>query len=47
MAGLAYSHKKYISLEDKSRAAIAITNNKTDAVLITQLPNPDSELLEL
>ena len=47
MAGLTKSHRNYISLEDKSRAAILITNNKIDAVLITQLSNPDSVLLEL
>jgi hypothetical protein len=40
MAGLTKSYRNYISLEDKSRAAILITNN-TDAVLITQLTNPE------
>jgi hypothetical protein len=47
MAGLTKSHRNYISLDDKSRAAILITNNKIDAVLITQLSNPDCVLLEL
>jgi hypothetical protein len=46
MAGLTKSHRNYISLEDKSRTAILITNNKID-VLITQLTNPDNILLEL
>jgi hypothetical protein len=34
MAGLTKSHRKYISHVDKSRAAIIITNNKIDTVLI-------------
>jgi len=47
MAGLTKSHRNYISQEDKGWAAILITNNKINAVLITQLSNPDSVLLEL
>jgi len=47
MAGKSTSHRIYTSLEDKNRAAIVITNKKIDAVLITQLSNPDSVLLEL
>jgi hypothetical protein len=47
MAGISKSRRIYISHEDKSRAAIIITNIKIDAVLIKQLNNPDSVLLEL
>ena len=47
MAGISMSHRNYISHEEKSRAAIIITNKKIDAVLIKQLTNPDSVLLEL
>jgi hypothetical protein len=47
MAVLTKSHQNYISQEDKSWAAILITNNKIDAVLVTQLSNPDSVILEL
>ena len=41
------SHRMYISLDDKCRAAIIITKSKIDAVLIKQLSSPDSVLLEL
>jgi len=44
---LTKSTRNYISTEDKSRAAIIITNNKVDAVLIKQLSNHDSVLIEL
>ena len=36
MAGLTKSARNYISTEDKSRAAILITNNKIDAVKLRQ-----------
>jgi hypothetical protein len=47
MAGLIKSHRKYSSHVDKSRAAIIITNNNIDAVLIKQLSNPDTVFIEL
>ena len=47
IAGKINSHRKYISLDDKSQAAIVIINNQIDAVLIKQLSSPDSVLLEL
>jgi hypothetical protein len=47
MAGIIKSHRNYISYEDKCRADNIITNNKIDAVLIKQLSNSDSVLLEL
>jgi hypothetical protein len=47
MAGLIKSHRNYISHEDKCRAAIIITNNKIDAILIKQRSNSDSVLVEL
>jgi hypothetical protein len=47
MAGLTKSQRYYISHVDNSRAAIIITDNKIDAVLMKQLSNPDSVLLEL
>ena len=37
MAAISMSHRNYISHEEKSRAAIIITNKKIDAVLIKQL----------
>jgi len=40
MARLTKSQRNYISQEDKSWAATLITNNKIDAILITQLSNP-------
>ena len=46
MIGLPKS-SRHTSPVDKSRAAIIITNNKIDAVLIKQLSNPDSVLIEL
>jgi len=46
MAGITKSHRNYISLEDKCRADIIITNNNINAVLIKQLSNPDSVLSE-
>jgi hypothetical protein len=47
MTGLRKSSRNYISPAEKSRAAIIITNNKIDAVLIKQQSNPDSVLIEL
>ena len=47
MAGLRNSSRSYICSAGTSRAAILITNNKTDAVLIKQLSNSDSVLIEL
>jgi len=47
MAGISMSHRNYISHEEKNRAAFIITNKKIGAVLIKQLTNPDSVLLEL
>jgi hypothetical protein len=47
MVGIKKSHRSYISHEDKCRAVITITNNKIDAVLIKELSNADSVLLEL
>jgi len=47
IAGKIKSHQNYISHEDKSRAAIIITNSKIDAVIIKQFSNPDHVLLEL
>jgi hypothetical protein len=46
MAGISKSHRNYNSHEDKSRTAIII-NKKIDVVLIKQLTNSDSVLLEL
>jgi hypothetical protein len=47
IAGIKNSNRNYILHADKSRAAITVTNNKIDAVLIKQLSNPDSVLIEL
>ena len=47
MVGLPKSSRHYTSPVDKSRTDIIITNNKVDAVLIKQLSNPDSVLIEL
>jgi hypothetical protein len=47
MVGLPKSSRHYTSPVDKSRPAIIITNNKRDAVLIKQLSNPESVLIEL
>jgi hypothetical protein len=47
MAGIKNSNRNYIFRADKSRAAITVTNNKIDAVLIKQLSNPDSVLIGL
>jgi hypothetical protein len=47
MAGIKNLNRNYISHEDKSQAAIIITNNKIDAVLIKQMSTPDSTLIEL
>jgi hypothetical protein len=47
MVGLTKSSQHFTSPVDKSRAAIIIINNKIDAVLIKQLSNPDSVLIEL
>jgi hypothetical protein len=46
MTGITSSYSKYSSLEDNNRAAIVITNKRIDAVLITELSNPDTVLLE-
>jgi hypothetical protein len=46
-AGIKNLYRNYISHEDKSRAAIIITNNKIDAVLIKQMSTPDSTLIKL
>jgi dihydroxyacetone kinase-like predicted kinase len=47
MAAIKNSNQNYIFHADKSWAAITVTNNKIDAVLIKQLSNPDSVLIEL
>jgi uncharacterized protein YdaL len=47
MAGIKNPNRNYISHENKSRAAIIITNNKIDAVFIKQISTPDSKLIEL
>jgi hypothetical protein len=47
MVGIKNPNRNYISHEDKSRAAIIITNNKIDAVLLKQMSTPDSTLIEL
>ena len=47
MAGLRNSSRSYISPASTSRAAILITNNKIDAILIKQLSNSDCVLIEL
>jgi hypothetical protein len=47
MAGIKNLNRYYISHKDKSRAAIIITNNKIDALLIKQISTPDSTLIEL
>ena len=46
-SGLTNSYSSYTSLEDNNRAAIVITNKDIDAVLITQLSDPDTVLIEL
>jgi len=47
MVGLPKSSRHCTSPVDKSRAAIIITNNKIDAVLIKRLSKPDSVPIEL
>jgi len=47
IARITKSHRNYISHEDKCLAAVITTNYKIDAVLIKQLSNPYSVLLEL
>jgi len=46
-AGITRTHRTYISTEDRSRAAIIITNENIDAVLINQLCGTDNVVLEL
>jgi len=41
------SSRNYTSPVDKTWVAIIITNNKIGSVLIKQLSNPDSVLIEL
>jgi len=47
IAGISTKNRIYTSHVDKSRAAIVINNRYIDAVLITQLSNPDCVLLEM
>jgi len=47
MTGLRNSSRNYTSPAGTSRAAILITNNKIDAILIKQLSNSDCVLIEL
>jgi hypothetical protein len=47
LAGIKNLNRNYISHEDKSRAAMIITNNKIDTILIKQMSTPDSTLIEL
>ena len=47
IGGISTKNRIYTSHEDKSRAAIVINNRNIDAVLITQLSNTGSALLEL
>ena len=47
MVGLPKLSRNFTSPVDKCRSAIIITNNKIDAVLIKQLSNPYSLLIEL
>jgi len=47
IAGISTKNKIYTFHEDKSRAAIIINKRNIDAILTTQLSNPDSALLEL
>ena len=47
VVGLPKSSRHFTSRGDKCRAAIIITNNKIYAVLIKQLSNPDSVLIEV
>jgi SAM-dependent MidA family methyltransferase len=46
-AGITRTHWAYISTEDRRRAAIIITNENIDAVLINQLNDRDNVVLEL
>ena len=46
-AGITRTHWAYISTEDRSRAAIIITNENIDAVLINQLCDRNNVVLEL
>jgi len=46
-AGITKTHRIYISTEDRSRAAIIITNENIDAVFINQLCDRDNVVLEL
>jgi len=47
MTGISNSYRSYTSLEDNNQATIVITNQLIDAVLITQLSDTDTVLLEL
>lgn len=47
MTGITSAYSNYTSLEDNNRAAIVITNQNIDAVLISQLSDPDTVPLEL
>jgi len=47
IAGITRTHSTYISSENRSRAAIIITNENIDAVLINQLCDRDNVVLEL
>jgi hypothetical protein len=46
-AGIIRTYRTYTSNEDKSRAAIILTNDNIDAVLIKQLCDRDNVILEL
>jgi hypothetical protein len=46
-AGITGTHITHISTEDRSRAAIIITNKNIDAVLTNQLCDRDNLVLEL
>ena len=47
MTGITSAYSNYTSLEDNNRTAIVITNQNIDAVLISQLSDPDTVPLEL
>jgi predicted acetyltransferase len=46
-AGIAKKHRIFTAANGKHRAAIVITNNKTDAILITHISNEDTVFLEI
>jgi molybdopterin converting factor small subunit len=47
IAGLSKNHKNFATGEGRNRAAIVVTNNQIDALLIKQISDEDVVVLEL